>query len=313
MTSKFVLSSFLVLVMPALAHAKECDNFTNRFRPVRDALEAVDLHTNQIIDEALKNANKGQKSCDRQRLYSKLESKLTATPIGQIESWAEGAKELDRLQDDQNGPDSIYAKISFFHYPLMTFGIANSVRLNGHVIGIDKLGHFMSEGHGYYLRITAKNGSWEKAVRWGVYTEEGYFGLGVSGVKSFGDLAANYSGAHFWLSILDGNDPYFECQNGKFEKIRTFTWADYVNDSWDEGINCSQFSNHVTRVVGDALAAKNMTCPVRGTEEICAGLSQLPDARYYVSPVCLNNPLRPNQAFNPDSLRFKLPEGRRGD
>ena len=313
MTYQLLFCTLLVIALPTPAVARECDNFTNRFRPVRDSLEAVDAFTNLRIDRAVISANKGKIACDRQRLYDKLTSKLASTPVGQVESWAGDTKDIDRLQDNQNGPESIYNKISFFEYPLMTFGIAHSVRINGHVIGVDKFGHFMAEGHAYYSRIVEKGGSWEKAVRWGHNTEEGYFGLSVSGVKSFGDLAANYGGAHFWLSILDGKDPYFTCRDGKFEKIRKFTWADYVNDAWDEAINCSQFTFHVTGVVTAALLKKGMTCPVRGTEQTCADLVQLPDSQYYVSPVCRVNPLKSDQVFNPGSLQFWKTNGRRGD
>lgn len=118
------------------------------------------------------------------------------------------------------------------------------------MIGVDKLGHFMAEGYGYYQRAIEPGGSnWMLPSNGGISTENTYFGLHVSGVKSFADLSANFSGYQFWASILDGQNPYYGCNHGEFVKLRQFDWADYVTDAWDEGINCSQFSEWVEPVV----------------------------------------------------------------
>jgi hypothetical protein len=280
---------FLILLaaIPTFAFGMECDNFSERDRAVKDSLEVIDEYTNKQMQLAVIKAN-SRGSCDRDRLYSRLESTLGHTPRGQVEAWAEKSKDVEKLVDDQDGPESIYNGVSFLDYPLLKLGgIAHSIKIAGHVIGTDKLGHFMGEGLSYYKMTNGKEEQLPKAMDWGIRTEETYFGWDVSGIKSYADLATNYSGWHFWTSILDGKDPYFACNNGRFEQIRRFTWKDYVSDAWDEAINCSVFTRSMAPVVERNLKKKGMTCPVQGQESTCRYFILMPFAAKYISPVCM--------------------------
>jgi hypothetical protein len=236
------------------ASAMETDNFTDRYAPARDALPELDRFTSGLLDRALEEANAPRllpsPACSRMRLMAALKKHLGATPVGQVEAWARSTPELDRLQPANivDIDHDIYRGIPLWQYPLMKGGIDPSVRAAGIVVGVDKFGHFLAEGLHYY----EQSRSWIEnlhpgsksalllAMSWGEQTEDTYFGLGVSGVRSYADLSANLAGYRFWASITEGKTPYFACEGGAWARVREFTWADHLSDAWDEGINCSE-------------------------------------------------------------------------
>jgi len=68
------------------------------------------------------------------------------------------------------------------------------------------------------------------------------------------------------------NGPYVACENDHWVKQRRFSWADYVDAGWDEGINCSAFKNQslVRRVARrlrelEVKTGHPMQCPVSTT------------------------------------------------
>lgn len=302
-----VLVSFCVFGREVGAY--ECDNFTDRDRPIKDSLVVLDAYTNGLLEKALFGVN--EINCDRSVLFDAFEAEMgQSLPRGVVEEWANETPLVERIRDNPN-EWNIYTGVSLAHYPVLAIkGVGSSIRLAGELIGTDKLGHFMAEGYKTYTRIVEEGGSFEKAMLWSIGTEEGYFGLWFSGVKSYADLAANYGGAKFWGSVLDGPNPYFVCADGKFIKARQFTWKDYVNKAWDEGINCSQFSTHLGGVVRGNLSKLGMTCPVQGYQEACASLVNLEDSIWYVSPICHYMAFRPDAIVDPDKL---IAPGRRGD
>lgn len=300
-----------MLFMAAACFAAETDNFTNREAAVRDALVPLNHKTQTLLDRALLNANRliagvnfvfpnllsiypFNGGCNRQTLFHELQKQVGATPVGQIEAWARFSPRIERIQ--QPLLRGIYFGIPLDRYPGMVTGIDPTIRLNGRIIGADKLGHFMAEGYGYYQRAVAPGGSLDAAIQWGISTENTYFGLQVSGVKSFADLSANLSGFHFWASILDGPNPYYGCLHGEFVKLRPFDWAEYVTDAWDEGINCSQFSEWVEPVVQRNFRRLNTSCPVQGSEDRCSTLANSAYAQWNVSPICQQH-AHSNQTF----------------
>ncbi|MBI3544576.1 MAG: hypothetical protein HY075_14995 [Deltaproteobacteria bacterium] len=309
----FCIVLLSLLAVPASALAMECDNFTGRDRPVKDALDVLNTYTNELLDAALAKANDTDKKCDRERLFRKLDRQLATTPVGIVEKWAEHSKLIERLQDDPNSPESIYNGFNGWKYPLLkASGIANSIRVNGHVIGTDKLGHFMAEGYKTYQLWSEEGGSLERAMGWGIRTEESYFGLLVSCIKSYADLAANYAGATFYWSIVDGKSPYFTCREGKFVRVRDFDWKDYVTDAWDEAINCSQFTRSMGATVLTNLGRRGQTCPLAGFEKTCAELSQLAESKWFLSPACKRLALSTSAVPTWDPGILVL-SGRRGD
>lgn len=101
--------------------------------------------------------------------------------------------------------------------------------------------------------------------------ESGSFG-GDWGIKSYGDMAADLEGYRFWSSLTEGDHPYFRCVSGKWKQTRDFRWEEYVSDSWDEGINCSEYSLGMEKVVSQALKKAGKSCPAN--QEKCVALTK---------------------------------------
>jgi hypothetical protein len=81
--------------------------------------------------------------------------------------------------------------------------------------------------------------------------EDGLLGAYTTGVISFGDLTAEFNGMRFWNDLLSRRKdilsssagPYVICENQKWKKIKNINFNLYVDDAWDEAINCSNFRN----------------------------------------------------------------------
>jgi hypothetical protein len=118
--------------------------------------------------------------------------------------------------------------------------------------------------------------------------EHGLKGLTLTGVVSYADLAASYSGFEFWGDLLSFDAPSslvaHDVATGRFAVRRRFRFADYVTDAWDEAINPSTFDQQLGREVAAALRARVMTQRGAG----CPGLARLPRAELYVNPGCLH-------------------------
>ena len=132
------------------------------------------------------------------------------------------------------------------------------VRVDRHLIGVDKLGHFLVEGWSYFDRAYRDGDGIEAAMSWGQRAERTYFGLLTTGIYSYADLAANFDGMRFWLRILGEekdplekgyffNRPYVRCKKRfwsrkpYWRKVRSIDLDDWVNAAWDEGLNCSRY------------------------------------------------------------------------
>jgi hypothetical protein len=169
------------------------------------------------------------------------------------------------------------------------------VKVNGVHIGSDKFGHFFDQGFDLFQKehsitansLTNEKDGLDKALDYSTSTEDGMFGLKGSGVKSYGDLSANYGGSVFWNDLSSGNNPIVSCQDGKYKLARAFDFKDYVTDAWDEGINCSEYSADMTKQVEENLKARNLSCPVEVAK--CQGLEKKYSAQVLgkiLSPVC---------------------------
>ena len=92
--------------------------------------------------------------------------------------------------------------------PINYISISETVNLYGYEFGVDKIAHYFQQGYTYY-KIFQKNrakgltekDAVSKAVRWGRFTENTYYGMLVGGVFSNADLAANYIGMRFYENL----------------------------------------------------------------------------------------------------------------
>jgi hypothetical protein len=125
------------------------------------------------------------------------------------------------------------------------FGVGPTIKVNGQLIGSDKLGHFLSQGRKFYRRWL-KFQDEAKAAEHSAYTERALFGQMTTGVYSNADLVANYEGFLFYRSLFEDNvipgKPAILSWTGDGWIIqREFTWADHVNEYWDEALNINHY------------------------------------------------------------------------
>jgi hypothetical protein len=277
-------------LISSIALAAEADNFTNRqekLLSLPDSLEVLNTYTNQKIREAIARTN-AEGTCSPRRLYLNSWDLLAHNPIGVIEKFAERSPLISSYRVDFK--ESIYGSIPtaiqqfkvprFYDLFLMTGWFSGSIRVNGYVIGIDKIGHFFGQGWDYFT-----TGNLHDALNSGLKAEEGMDGFIGSGIYSYGDLSANYSGLHFWKQLLGGKKPYVSCRRGKYKLNRAFTFASYVNHSWDEALNCSKYRDpEMEKAVSGKIQSLGLGCPMEPKQ--CEQLVQAPCSNLTVSPAC---------------------------
>jgi hypothetical protein len=296
--SLFIFSSTILLSFSSLA--LEVDNFTQRYQSLPDSNSVLSAEMNRRLQIAVDTANDKNVPCDqtgkkkvRDIFYGKNAGSGFFFMIGKIEAFAEDSDTV--AKHSSTIANSVYSKdynpnFSFRHSPL-----SSSININGHYIGTDKLGHFIDQGHDSYAEV--RNVSTAYALKAEKHEEKGIYGGTSSGVISYGDLSANYSGIKFWENFSNGPNPYLKCVNSQWTLARSFNFADYVNDSWDEAINCSEFPDpkqqagflkNLKALEEKSGGQKKFTCPV--DESACAKLrGVIPDnyASYFISPKCM--------------------------
>ena len=126
--------------------------------------------------------------------------------------------------------------------------IADSIRLNGRLVGIDKVNHFIREGLSHWRDAREPAAASQpscarnlvppgRQFRWNEY---GLKGWSLTGVLAYSDLAASYSGYRFWSDhFVDrpagvARRPSRRLPAGSFRR-RPFMFAEYVTDAMDEG------------------------------------------------------------------------------
>ena len=242
--------------------------------------------------------------CDAQCLFKALRKEigasdlhpLTFVPHARFESWIDARKDVERCR--LRFSESIYGARPYNQPWLFPFTgrvilIADSIRLSGRTIGLDKINHFLREGLEHWRDaarpgrdistvMAEELGEPGRQLRWNEY---GLKGWSLTGVLAYADLAASYSGYRFWTDLLSLDRETslvgFDDESGRYVPRRPFTFADYVNDAWDEGINYSEFQPGLAREVAMTLERRAMSRPIAA----CAGLASLPDAGLYVNPV----------------------------
>lgn len=182
----------------------------------------------------------------------------------------------------QDIDDSIYSHATFHHgwglgYKLL---FSSTINLYGTSLGTDKLGHFFKQGHQYYdIYVSAllegmseKDAQKYAAYKRGVKTEDGYFGIGLSGVFSSADLFTNYTGMKFYQNLTKSifiNGQFYppllklkngslvineDFQNGPLELMKRF-----IHPHMNEAMNPSFYDSTMVETV-----SKNIkkVCPL---------------------------------------------------
>jgi hypothetical protein len=272
-----------IATIPA-ARSYEVDNFTDRASLTGDALPILDARINQFLDRAILEANRASpERCNAVLLRQEFARWTGPDPVSLLEAWATFSEEV---QQSHIGLDqSIYAGVTLTEAPALWFsGIGRSFKLAGHVVGTDKLGHFFMQGLFYFRRIKLENADINHVLRT-EHGEDGLWGLTMTSVKSYADMAVNYQGYLFWSQLHQGEHPYAHCENEtRWIKAREFTFADYVSDAWDEAINCSEFKPVLAARVERNLAKLGLHCPIDVRK--CVELQKIEKSELWLSPAC---------------------------
>jgi hypothetical protein len=152
--------------------------------------------------------------------------------------------EVEHLQPSRR--ESIYQGHPFWATRVAgIFGVGPTIKINGQLIGSDKLGHFLSQGRKFYRRYMRSLDEAE-AARHSAYTERAIFGQMTTGVYSNADLVANYEGYLFYLSLFEDNvvgdkKAILAWKEDHWVIQRPFTFADHVNEYWDEALNVNHY------------------------------------------------------------------------
>lgn len=249
-----ILMSLVISAAPSLCRAYETDQFTNRLEPIADATELLDERVNLSIEAAVAGW-KGPRN-DRKFVNVIYHDIGGHHWVDKIERWVMNSDNVEHLQSTRR--KSIYQGHPFWATRVSAlFGVGPTIKVNGQLIGSDKLGHFLSQGRKFYRRYM-KSLDESQAAEHSAYTERALFGQMTTGVYSNADLVANYEGFLFYLSLFEddivpGKKAILNWQDDHWIIQRPFTWADHVNEYWDEALNVNHYDRLLYHHMKDRL------------------------------------------------------------
>lgn len=221
----------------------ETDQYSNRLAPIADAQPVLDREVARTLAEVAADWRGPE---DRWRFARKVYWRLGGIYwVDHLERFAIESPEVDRLPQYRH--QSIFARAPI-HASRVNwfFGVGATLRLAGSLVGSDKIGHFFSQGLKYYGSHLL---GWDDRHVYGRgrFNERWLFGQWTTSVYSNADLVANYEGYRFYRSLFEagivpGKGPIVAFREGRATIERPFSWADHVNDYWDE----AAYPSHVS-------------------------------------------------------------------
>lgn len=313
------------LLMIQVAHGAEIDSITPRKLELDNAVDEINSIFNQRLAEGVEQANQKADGpfCNEETLYIELRKSIFQSYTA---SWGLKGYALDKQLRELlrkysyslSLKDSIYRDLDYLEaFSLNLKELSDLVNTDGHLIGLDKIGHFFAEGWQYYELTTNEGYDLEGAISWGREQEKGKFGYATTGIYSFADLTANFNGWIFWNKILlkeenpmKGvfwnffNRPYASCDLQIGESIKqkqivhawsynsSFDFSDYIDGAWDEGNNCNSYQDPVIEQKVESRikrVAPDMSCPLDKETCLEAKAKYGAYAKYLLHPVCLTS------------------------
>ncbi len=282
----------LLILFSLFAFSGEPDNFTGRNTPPQN--EVVNRHIQQKLEFIAQEHNKTNKSisqCDLNVMDNLLESHLDRNwPDVYGLRWEMIVDGPEDVEKSVLSGDILRSKLGYSHSMTLALDKKN------YSVGIDKIDHFFAHG---YLNWTllgkdpkASDEKIMKVLKFGEEQEDGTWGLKGLGVKSYGDLSANYQGISFWRDLWDGQPPFFVCEKGKVIVKKQFKIEEYLTGAVDEAINCSSYSSKkMAETVIQRTEKLGRKCPI--DRSVCQSLvKKTPQAfqKYLFHPLCLGKP-----------------------
>lgn len=287
----------LLLLLPVLTFASEGDAFTARlYKDYEDMTPLLNQEVTKRINHALNKANKNPHACEPAVAMKALKSEFLRPVVGIFEFWATHNDVLQGHYIKLN--KSIYKDLTLkenFPVHLGKLGMATFFKINGVLVASDKFGHFFDEGHMYFE--TVQNGQTiQDAMNKGIALEEGIYGYERSQVFSYGDLIANRNGYEFWNSLFNDKEGknYIGCSTDKkFIMQRAFDFSIYVDDGWDEAVNCSKYASksvedRVLNVIADLekSSGQKLACPSERYKCNAIVKKYQSEKEFLISPMC---------------------------
>jgi len=340
MKKLFILLTLICGFAYQAAFSAEIDSVTPRKIKLDNSLTLINTIINQRIQEGIQNANAQQSAidyindtddegedveqygaCNEDVLYTELRKAIFQSFTA---SWGLKGYDLDkqlrsllaRQSYSLSLNDSIYRDIDYIEgFSLNLKELSDVVNIDGHLIGLDKIGHFFAEGWQYFELIHYDDYKIEQALEWGRQQESGKFGYSTTGIFSFADLVANFNGLRFWNKILlKENDPlkgafanffdrpYITCDIQIIDSIKSrkivkawefntrLDMSDFVDGSWDEGNNCNSYDDPI--IEGKVSAriknvSPDFSCPFVAEYCLEAQNKYGDYAKYVLHPYCL--------------------------
>lgn len=276
---KFIISLFILFILSATAQAAEVDQFTLRQEKLEDASTIINILANKNVKRVLKEMNASQVGCQEKKLYENLRTIFANHSHGELTITVIDNPAIPKLLTPFE--KSIFKEWRFWDGFVMgspffkSSGLTISplIRMGDVVVGSDKFEHMFGRGFQYFTNFYLKNKNLAMAVKRGVFDEKLIFGGNkiATGVFSYGDLSANFNGMRFWNHMLqlrpdvlgDNRGPYIVCENNQYRLVKEIDFRSYMDESMDEGINCSKFPSLKTASKYRAQVEKlGMTCPM---------------------------------------------------
>lgn len=301
--------------------AAEIDSVTPGNLSLDNSIDTINEIINQRIEEGIRKASEKDTFCDENTLYTELRKAIFQSLIV---SWGLKGYELDKQLRDLlvrqsyslSLNDSIYRDINYIEgLSLNLKELSDVVNINGHLVGLDKTGHFFAQGWQYFVMTDQDKETLDQAIAWGRQKEAGLFGYTTTGIFSFADLVANLNGWRFWNKVLRKQDdplkgaianffdrPYVSCDIQIIDSIRNrkiiraweyksrFDLADYIDGAWDEGNNCNSYANPI---IEEKVTARirhvdpDYVCPLIAEHCMDAQDKYGYYAKYVLHPYCL--------------------------
>jgi hypothetical protein len=250
----FVLVARVAVGLGAVAAvpvgAYETDQYSNRLQPLADAAPELDAEVNRALTEIVARwRGPLDPRLFAHAIYAELGGLYWVDPL---ERFALRSPKIAKLPQRRRW--SIFTGMPIWATRVnFVFGVGRTIRLAGTFVGTDKLGHFISQGYKYYRRHL-RGLPEAKILARGRFAERWLFGQWTTGIFSNADLVANYQGYRFFRSLFEdgivpGKGRLVGWRAGRPVLLREFTFADYVDDYWDEALNPSFFDPALQRAM----------------------------------------------------------------
>jgi hypothetical protein len=256
--------TLLVLNLSA-AFAVETDQFLAWGSDLQDSTTPLNQYLNQTLQRALSKVNhQMNKSYSCEEVAYKVMTEIKGPyKISAISLFAGNSPKVDRYPKNEFISDSEYEKLSIHNrsiYRNYFVKLGRTIKVNGVLMGTDKLGHMFLIGRAYYKSYLEKQGRFsdedfiqEQIIQGGVTGEYYLLGYIISGVFSFGDLEANFQGLQFAKRLCKGTNPYLKFEEGQWVQKVSVDLKEYVNAYFDESFNTSAYNKHKFKLIKPAL------------------------------------------------------------